>query len=125
MAVQLIRQGGERPTIRKYGGGTFVVAGVKVAGSVLVLPGGPRAWPVASFVDLTPDVFSPLAEIAGQIDVCLLGCGAQVERVPKNLRDHFRAVGLHVEAMDTGAACRTFNVLAAEGRALAAALIAV
>ncbi len=45
-----------------------------------------------------------------------------MHRVSKDIKNAFKENGLNIEAMDTGAACRTFNVLLAEGRAVAAAL---
>ena len=59
------------------------------------------------------------------VEVLLLGCGAKAALVPRALRGALRADGVVIEAMDTGAACRTFNLLMAEGRRAAAALIAV
>ena len=125
MAVQLIQQPGGRRAIQKYGSGRFVVSGADFSGSVIVLLSHTVSWPVATIDDLTPGAFDLLVPQAGAIDVCLLGCGARTAFLPRALRAFFKDVGLHVEPMDTGAACRTFNVLAAEGRALVAALIAV
>jgi uncharacterized protein len=55
----------------------------------------------------------------------VLGCGPAALLVPEAVRARFKAAGIAIEAMNTGAACRTYNVLAAEGRPVAAALIAV
>jgi uncharacterized protein len=55
----------------------------------------------------------------------VIGCGAAFQPPPPGLRDALRAAGAALEWMDTGAACRTFNVLLAEDRGAAAALIAV
>ena len=65
-----------------------------------------------------------LAPDAG-VDLLLLGCGAAMRPVAPALRAALRKAGIAVEPMDTGAACRTFNVLLAEGRRVAAALVAV
>ena len=54
MAVQLIRQGGGRRSIQKYGGGRFTVSGATFAGSILLLPNETLPWPVAAFDELTP-----------------------------------------------------------------------
>jgi uncharacterized protein len=59
----------------------------------------------------------------GDIEILLLGCGARMGTVPFALRKGLRASGIVVDAMDTGAACRTYNVLLAEERRVAAALI--
>jgi uncharacterized protein len=69
-----------------------------------------------------------LAEVitgSDMVDLLLIGCGASMRPVPHELRAALRSVGIAVEPMNTGAACRTFNVLLAEGRRVAAALIAV
>jgi uncharacterized protein len=62
---------------------------------------------------------------AGEIDLLLVGCGPRMMQIPAGLRGAIRATGVVIEAMDTGAAARTYNVLAAEGRKVAAAMIAV
>jgi len=72
---------------------------------------------------------APLAPVlteaaAGNVDLLLLGCGARMAMVPAALRQQLRDAGVVIEAMDTGAACRTYNVLMADGRRVAAALIA-
>jgi len=55
----------------------------------------------------------------------LIGCGARIARVPEALRAQLRKRGIVVEPMDTGAACRTYNLLIAEGRRVAGAFVAV
>ncbi|HET6224238.1 MAG TPA: Mth938-like domain-containing protein, partial [Dongiaceae bacterium] len=61
----------------------------------------------------------------GTIDLLLVGCGARMAPLPPALRQALRQIGVVMEPMDTGAACRTYNVLMAEGRRVCAALIAV
>lgn len=63
--------------------------------------------------------------LAGKVDVCLLGAGPRLLPIPRALRTALKDAGVPTDPMDTGAACRTYNVLAGEGRAVAAALIAV
>ena len=123
--MQLIRQSGERRTIQKYGGGGFTIGGVRFAGSVLILPDSVTLWPVTTFANISEGAIEGVVKQALAFDICLLGCGSRVERLPAALRSYLRAAGLRIEPMETGAACRTFNVLAAEGPALAAALIAI
>ena len=62
---------------------------------------------------------------AGSVELLLIGTGARMSQIDRELRQTLRADGVVIEAMDTGAACRTYNVLMAEGRRVAAALIAV
>jgi uncharacterized protein len=66
-----------------------------------------------------PDAPEPAAELL------IIGCGARFAAPPKGLRQDLRARGIAVEWMDTGAACRTFNVLLGEDRRAAAAILAV
>ena len=82
------------------------------------------AWPVGEATDIT---FDSLAEAVGAavVDILIIGYGAAFEPPPKGLRGGLKEEGVALEWMDTGAACRTFNVLLAEDRAAAAALIAV
>ena len=120
---------GGRQIVESYGGGGFRVSGQRYQGSILVLPDRTLGWPVASFADITLDSLAPLvaAPAAGELraELLLIGCGARLQLLPGDLRRALRAQGLVCEAMDTGAACRTYNVLLAEGRAVAAALVAV
>jgi uncharacterized protein len=59
------------------------------------------------------------------VEVLLLGTGTRHEFVPPSLRRRLRDAGIVIDTMDTGAACRTYNVLVAEDRRVAAALIAL
>jgi uncharacterized protein len=112
-----------RQLVQAYGDGGFRIAGQRWDGSVLVFAERTVAWPVASLADLTEASLAVVVE-AG-VQVLLLGCGKSIAAVPRELRAHLRAAGIVVDPMDTGAACRTFNVLLAEDRKVAAALIAV
>ena len=63
--------------------------------------------------------------LAGKIDVLFLGMGADIAHAPKAFRAELEAAGIGVEVMSSPAACRTYNVLLAEGRLIAAALLPV
>lgn len=108
-----------------YGDGQFCVRGVWHAGAQLVFPDALVPWGAGAFEDLTLDHFAPILERAGRIDILLLGTGARNRLVPKGLRQPLRESGIVVDGMDTGAACRTYNVLLSEGRRIAAALLPV
>lgn len=82
-------------------------------------------WGVASFADLSLETLAPVLALAGTLDVCVIGCGPKLLPIPLALRTRLKEAGVPHDPMDTGAACRTYNVLAGEGRAVAAALIAV
>lgn len=107
--------------VESYGPGRFKVTGQLFQGPILVRPTKTEIWPIADFSKLSVNDFSLLFD--GQSDILLLGCGARALFVPPTLRQALKEKGLVVEAMDSGAACRTFNVLMMEGRAVAAALI--
>jgi len=116
-----------RQIVESYGSGGFRVSGRAFTGSILVFPDRTTAWPVADPAALTVE---SLAEVvsgaqAGTVDLLLVGCGPRTALVPAPIRKVLRAAGVLAEAMDTGAACRTYNVLMADGRRVAAALIAV
>lgn len=113
-----------RQIIQSYGAHGFKVSGMTYANPVIVQPTGTKVWRAPpSFADLKESDFSDLAQDAGDIDVVLLGTGAKGEFFPPSLRAALKEKGLVVEAMETGAACRTYNVLMAEGRRVAAALM--
>ena len=116
-----------RQIIESYGDLRFRVTGTLHQGSILVLPDRTEIWPVATIDGLTAENLAGVraAAASGAVDLLLIGCGLRMTLIPKDLRASLRAAGVVIEAMDTGAACRTYNVLAAEGRRVAAALIAV
>ncbi len=91
----------------------------------MVFPERSVPWNIASDVPVTFDALTPVLEAAQPPDILLIGCGAAFTPEPPGLRRQLKAAGILLEWMDTGAACRTFNVLIAEGRACAAALMAV
>ncbi len=111
--------------IESYGDGRFRIGGTVYEGSVLVLPERSLAWPVAAIEEISLDSLAPVTEAAAAIEILLIGCGPRLARVPEDLRAALRDAGVAVEPMDTGAACRTYNLLIAEDRPVAAALIAV
>jgi uncharacterized protein len=114
-----------RQVIQGYGEGGFRIAGQRHAGSVLVFPERTLPWPVTAVSSITLQSLQPVLAPDAGIRVLLIGCGARMTTLDPALRQELRAAGIGVETMDTGAACRTFNVLLAEARAAAAALIAV
>ena len=113
-----------RQVIEGYSASGFRVSGALYAGSVLVFVDRTELWPVSSFAEATLDRFAPVI-VHGDVEILLLGCGPRMGMVPTTLRQGLRASGIVVDAMDTGAACRTYNVLLAEERRVAAALIAL
>jgi uncharacterized protein len=111
----------DRQVIERYGASGFQVSGVAYGGAILVLPHATHAWPVSALADVTRASLEPIVDAGVQI--LLLGCGKHMMPVPLALRQELRGRGIVVDAMDTGAACRTYNVLLAEDRRVAAALL--
>ena len=121
----LIPQG--RQVIDAYGEGGFRISGQRIEGSVIVFPERVAAWPVTDAGGMDAASLAPVsaAARAGGVELLLIGTGARMARIDRALREALRADGVIIEAMDTGAACRTYNVLMAEGRRVAAALVAI
>lgn len=114
-----------RPVVEGYGGGRFRIAGRSHEGSVLILPDRAVAWDVRDMTSVTVASLGPVLQAADSIDILVLGCGAVMALPEDELRRACREAHVALEVMDTGAACRTFNVLLGENRRVAAALIAV
>ena len=121
----LIPQG--RQIIDGYGEGGFRISGQRIEGSIIVFPDKVVAWPIAVIGEMNEGNLEAVSAAgrAGRVDLLLVGTGQRMTQIDRALRQALRAAGVVVEAMDTGAACRTYNVLMAEGRRVAAALIAV
>lgn len=113
------------PSIDAWGGGGFRVSGDWRPGSLLILDDQPLDWSATSLPDLTPDAFAEVFAAGGAVEFVLLGTGLNNGLPPRVVRDALKAAGVGLEFMSTEAAARTYNVLASEGRRLAAALIAV
>ena len=90
-----------------------------------MLPEQTSAWVVTDISKLTFESFAAVTGAEPPVEILLLGCGVRAAAVPAAVRARLKEHGIVVEPMDTGAACRTYNVLIAEGRRVAAALIAV
>jgi uncharacterized protein len=118
--------GAGRQIIQSYAAGRFRITGQDHDGAVIVFPDHTESWPQGRAPGaLVLADFSALTARAAELDVVLFGCGAQFMPLPVALRHELRTAGLSVDIMDTGAACRTYNVLMAEGRRVAAALLPV
>jgi len=114
-----------RVGIDAYGNGGFRFAEMSHRGSLLCLPSGMHDWPVGSAGELTLASLQPALEQADELDVLLIGLGHDIVAIDPAIREAFRARRVIVEAVGTGGAVRTYNVLLAEERAVGAALIAV
>jgi uncharacterized protein len=114
-----------RKLVTSYGDGLFRFGEESVQGSVLLFPEKVLSWPHTSLETIDLGAFDAFLESASEIDILLFGMGERMKPVRSEIRAGLRQHGIVVEPMDTGAACRTFNVLLAEGRRVAAAMIAV
>ncbi|MEQ9520197.1 MAG: Mth938-like domain-containing protein [Parvibaculum sp.] len=117
---------GSQPPIEAYGDGGFRLDKKRVSGSMILLPDeGMFPWHVVSAEALCLADLQRFVDIAEQLDLVLVGTGERLLFLPRELKQALADIPLHVEVMDTGAACRTYNVLLGEGRRVAAALVAV
>lgn len=114
-----------RAPIDSYGNGGFRFADMSHRGSLLCLPSGIHGWQPADPAALAVADFDKVMDEAEGIDILLVGTGLELKPIAAALRQALRGRGIAADAMSTGAAVRTYNVLLAEDRAVAAALVAV
>jgi uncharacterized protein len=114
-----------RAPIEAYGAGGFRFADMSHRGSILVLPSGIWAWPLKSAAEIDEASLARVFAEKAEIEIFLIGCGRDPVLLPASLRERFKAAGISTDTMPTRAAASTYNVLLAEGRRVAAALIAV
>jgi uncharacterized protein len=114
-----------RAPIDAYGNGGFRFADMSHIGSILCLPSGIHGWQLNDPARLALDDLDRILAEAGDIEVLIFGMGKDLRPIPKPIKEALRARGVSSDPMSTGAAVRTFNVLLAEERRVAAALIAV
>lgn len=114
-----------RAPIDAYGNGGFRFAEMSHRGSLLCLPSGIHGWGAEDAENLNAADFEKTIAESGEIEILLVGTGTRLRPLPAELRKVLRDAGMSVEPMATGAAVRTYNVLLAEERAVAAAIIAV
>jgi len=109
----------DRQMVERYGPRGFRISGVIYRSAVLVFPERTLAWLDG---EVSEAGLAPVIE-DGAVELLLLGLGRRIAPVSGDLRGALRSHGIAVEVMDTGAACRTYNVLLAEERRVAAALL--
>jgi len=108
--------------ITSCGPGYIAVNGVRHASSIVVTPAAlDPAWGVASLADLTDAAVAALLRLTPEL--ALIGTGARLQFPPTPVLRPLIDANVGYEIMDTGAACRTYNILMAEGRKVLAALI--
>jgi len=111
--------------IEGYGNGGFRFAEMSHRGSLLCLPSGMHAWDATTPAEITLANLAPVFDVADQLDVLFVGLGHEVSGFDKSIRQAVRERGIIVEAIATGGAVRTYNILLGENRAVGAALLAV
>ena len=109
-------------SIQGYGPGWVQVAGEKITHSVIIGSAGEQLnWHCDQFEDLQAAHFERLAQL--QTELVVFGSGARLRFVSASLTRALVERQIGLETMDTPAACRTYNILAAEGRRVAVALL--
>jgi uncharacterized protein len=111
--------------IRSYGPGHFKISEREWRSPVLVTPTRTTAWNVTRADDLALDNLVALKEAPTPTELLVVGCGLRAVFLSPALRASLKSAGLSLEVVDTGSACRIYNVLLAEGRRVAAALIPI
>ncbi len=113
------------PPIDSYYEGGFRIAGQRHEGSALLIGAELLSWPVETPDQLDRIKFQPVLERAEAFDVLLIGMGAEIAPLPREVCEMLENQGIGADIMATPAACRTYNVLLSEGRRIAVALIAM
>jgi uncharacterized protein len=111
--------------IEAYGNGGFAFDDMSHRGSLLCLPNGIWAWPVTDPTQIDRYSLERVFAATNSIDTLIVGTGTDVWLPPSELREALRAVRVVLDAMQTGPAIRTYNIMLGERRRVAAALIAV
>jgi uncharacterized protein len=111
--------------IDAYGNGGFRFGGLSHRGSILCLPSGIWAWPVATPDRIDAEALARVFAAGGMLELFMIGTGRAPWHMPEALRWRFRDARIGLDVMQTGPAVRTYNILFGEGRRVGAALIAV
>ncbi len=117
----------EPPSVDAFGGGGFRVGGLRIEGGLLILDDQPGPWPAGpALADLVPQDFAAVLGAPREaVEFVLLGTGAAVAPAPRAVREALARETLGLEVMSTPEACRLYNVLARDGRRIAAAFLPV
>jgi uncharacterized protein len=115
----------EKPFVTAYGDGGFRVLGDRHMGSIIITAAGVQPWSITTPEGIADTDMAPFLALEGQVDVLLVGTGEAHYPPNKRMAEALLEVGISVDFMGTGSACRTFNVLQSDGRQVATALIAI
>lgn len=119
--MKLHEQRSTQNIVTGYGPGYIEINGERHRGNLILGPASVQPWAVAGFQALHPEDFDPVLGL--KPEVVLLGTGRQHHLVDPRLTARLAAAGVALESMDTKAACRTYNILAGDGRRVAAAFL--
>jgi uncharacterized protein len=108
-------------TVTGYGPGYIEINGARHSGNLILAAASVQPWSAAGFESLQAEDFEPLLHL--EPELVLLGTGRRHRLADRRLTAHLAGAGIALEAMDTGAACRTYNILVSDGRRVAAALL--
>ncbi|MCK5933143.1 Uncharacterized conserved protein, contains Mth938-like domain [Fulvimarina manganoxydans] len=114
-----------RAPIEAYGNGGFRFADMSHRGSILCLPSGIYGWSATADNPFSGDRFDLILKEAEDYRFLLFGTGPNIQFLPPALKERLKRLSISCDPMSTGAAVRTYNVMLAEQRPVAAALIAV
>lgn len=112
-----------RQVINSYSEQGFSISGTDYSGALIVLPDQVLPWDAPEFSKLDKRHFEVVLAVEPKIELLLIGCGARFAMLAPEVRIALKRERIALECMDTGAACRTYNVLLGEDRRFGAALI--
>ncbi len=107
-----------------YGDGGFRVQNVRYEQTIFVMPDQLQLREEKAFAELAPEAFQQLSELFS-VEIMLIGTGAKQQFLANEQAHMAQQLPFSIDCMETGAACRTYNVLLAEGRQVAALLFPV
>mmetsp|Transcript_6985 Transcript_6985/g.9372 ORF Transcript_6985/g.9372 Transcript_6985/m.9372 type:complete len:199 (+) Transcript_6985:121-717(+) len=110
--------------IEGYDSWGFTIKGIRAQGAVLAFGTHYMLWRPQRFEDVTKDSLELVSFVKPKIEILVVGCGPTIPNLlRKDIMMHFKDKGISLEVMNTMNACATFNILNAEGRNVAAALL--
>jgi uncharacterized protein len=125
MAAPLPEARADRKLVDGYGGGGISIRGETFRKPIVLLADRVLDWPIGDIAALTIEDFQPLLDLPARPAILLLGMGRRALFVRPDVRQGLREAGMVADLMDTGAACRTYNLLLAEERSVGACLVPV
>merc|ERR1719215_578089 len=123
MHSEMLEESG-KVSISEFDDNGFVINDVYLKGSVLVFPHTALMWKPSQFEDVTEDSLALVGLTNPETEILLVGCGERIKHnIDQSIREYYMKRGIVIELMDSANACATFNILNAEGRQVAAAML--